>query len=271
MLASKRPHPRSNALRLTAVTTAVAGAIVFAALTHWGTNARQARPAVDEADRLAELAGLGVDQVFLTGHRMTADSDIFDALDLTNARSLLRFDASAARDRIEKLPWVKSVAISRIFPDSISVEITERKPFAVWHHDGRASLIDITGRVLSAAPPSVRAELPHVAGEGASFAAATILAMVERHPELAARLQEAVRVAERRWTLRLTDGLEIHLPAGREAEALASLMGRNAELQLLDGGRYAAIDLRPSDRIIARPRPTEEKKTASGHNAQPSG
>lgn len=267
----KRPYKRQNALRLTAAIMATAGAVAFAALTHWGANARQVRPVVDEADRLAELAGLGVRQAFLSGHRMTSDRDIFDALDLTKARSLLRFDSVAARDRIEKLPWVKSVAISRIFPDTISVEVTERQPFAVWNRGGRASLIDITGRVLSAAPPSARAELPHVAGEGAASEAAAILATLHAHPELAARLQEAVRVAGRRWTLRLTGGPEIHLPADREAQALQLLMRKNSELHLLDGQRHAAVDLRLPDRIVVRPALQQEKETASGHSAQPSG
>lgn len=249
---------------------AMAGALAFAALTHWGTNARQVRPVVDEADRLAELAGLGVRQAYLSGHRMTADSAIFDALDLTNARSLLRFDSIAARERIEKLPWIKSAAITRIFPDSISVEVTERKPFAVWHNAGRAVLIDVTGRVLSAAPPSFRAELPHVSGEGANTEAAAILAALAPHPELAARLQEAIRVAERRWTLKLSDGPEIHLPAGRETEALNLLKSR-PELHLLDGQHHAAVDLRSPDRIIVRQIAEQENQTTSGHSAQPSG
>ena len=266
---ARRRH--RNTLRLTAFTTAMAGAFAYAALTHRGANPRQAQPAVEEADRLAEMAGLGVRQVFLTGHRMAADKDIFDALDLTNARSLLRFDSRAARDRIERLPWVKSAAITRIFPDTISIEIAERQPFAVWHRSGRALLIDDTGRVLAAAPPSVRAELPHVSGEGAAHKAAEILAAVNRHPELATRLQEAIRVADRRWTLRLTDGPEIHLPAERQAEALQLLMSKRAELSLLNGSRHAAVDLRPANRIILRPKREQEKETASGHNAQPSG
>jgi len=271
-LAPKKPRPRHrNTLRLTAFATAMAGAIAFAALTHWGANARQVRPVVDEADRLAEMAGLGVRQVFLTGHRMAADRDIFDALDLTNARSLLRFDSRAARDRIEQLPWVKSAAITRIFPDSISIEIAERRPFAVWHESGRPLLIDETGRVLAAAPPSVRAELPHVSGEGAASEAAAILSAVNRHPELAIRLQEAARIAGRRWTLRLAGGPEIHLPADGEAEALELLMSKQSVLHLLDGDRHAAVDLRSPHRIVLRPKRQQERETASGHNARPSG
>lgn len=266
-----RPKRRRSSIRLTAFSTAVAGAIAFAALTQWGANARQVRPVLDEADRLAELAGLGVQQVFLTGHRMTSDRDIFDALDLTHARSLLRFDSLAARARIEQLPWIKQAAITRIFPDSINVEVTERVAFAVWRMPDREVLIDVTGRVLGAAPRTAYAELPRVSGEGAAREAATIVGILKRFPELQSRLEEAQRVAKRRWTLRLAGGPEIHLPPGHEADALRALTSNPAAQHLLNGTRYAAVDLRSADRIIVRPVHTEEKKTASRFGAQPSG
>lgn len=270
-LVPKRNRPKRTTLRLTAWTTAIAGAVIFSALTQWGANARQARPVLEEADRLAEIAGLGVRQVFLTGHRMTSDRDIFDALDLTQARSLLRFDGAAARERIEDLPWIKTAAITRIFPDSISVEVVEREAFAVWRRGDRNLLIDITGRVLGPAPATMQAGLPRVAGDGAALEAAKIHALLVQYRDLDARLHEAVRVADRRWTLRLESGLEIHLPAGREAEALSRLTINPAARHLLDSRRYAAVDLRSPGRIIIRPKQEEEKKTASSHPTQPSG
>ena len=84
------------------------------------------------ADEIRALAGLGIDQVTLTGHRFTLDRDIFDALDLANAGSLVTFDAGEARSRIEQLPWVSTAAISRVFPGSLDVRITERRPSALW-------------------------------------------------------------------------------------------------------------------------------------------
>nr|PZN84052.1 MAG: hypothetical protein DIU57_09080 [Pseudomonadota bacterium] len=266
-----RPRSRRRGFRLTAFTTAIAGAVAFAALTHWGANARQVRPVLDEADRLAELAGLGVRQVFLTGHRMTSDRDIFDALDLSNARSLLRFDSLAARARIEQLPWIKQAAITRIFPDSISVEVTEREAFAVWRTSDGEFLIDVTGRVLGPAPPSMRANLPRLVGEGAAREPSVIVSILAGFPELQARVEEVVRVAKRRWTLRLANGPEIHLPAGREIEALKTFTSNLAARHLLDGRVYAAIDLRSPDRIVVRPRHSDEQKTASRYGAQPSG
>ena len=84
-------------------------------------------------------------------------------------------------------------------------------------------------------------------------------------PKILDRLEEAVLVGERRWTLRLAGGPDILLPAGREAEALADLMAGQAALRILDGSA-ALIDARPADRLVIRPR----RETAS-RSADPSG
>lgn len=264
----RKSHKR--AARFTVLTAAIIGALAFAVLSHGGSTARETRPFIEEADKLAEQVGMGLVQVSLSGHSMTSDRDIFDALDLTNARSMLRFDSLAARKRIEQLPWVKTAIINRVFPDNLYVEITERAPFAVWNKADRNVLIDETGRVLGAAPQRVWTELPRVAGEGAAEEAASVLQLVRGYPELAARLQEAIRVAERRWTLRLTDGTEIQLPTEDHANALARLMTDPIRSRLLDGSQ-ANIDLRSADRLIVRPAPTGVAKETASHKAQPSG
>jgi cell division protein FtsQ len=256
-------------VKLSALMAALAGAVAFVALTQGGSHAREARPFLDEVDRLAEQVGLGLRHVYLSGHRMTQDSDIFDALDLVHARSLLRFDTLAARARIERLPWVEAAAVSRVFPDSLSIEITERRPFAVWRRSGREFLIDATGRVLGPSPRGAWAELPRVAGEGAAAAAARVLALLNRHRWLLQRLEEAVLVGERRWTLRLASGAEVLLPADREREALDELMKEPGILRLIetDGVR---LDARSLDRLIIRPR-TPVAGHAAGRSNDPSG
>jgi hypothetical protein len=73
-------------------------------------------PALAELERLIELAGYGLTQVSVTGHRYTLDSDIFDAIGLENAHTMLSFDTRAAQDRIERLPWVERASIERVPP-----------------------------------------------------------------------------------------------------------------------------------------------------------
>jgi cell division protein FtsQ len=243
--------------RRAALIAAVAGAVALIALMDAGRFASEARALLQESDRIADFAGFGLHQVSISGHRFTPDAAIFDALDLANVRSLLHFDSAAVRERIERLPWVETASISRIIPGQVSVQIVERTPFAVWQRAGREMLIDATGRVLPAAGASHEG-LPRVAGEGALTEAAEILALVGGYLELSKRLEVAERVGERRWTLRLTGGPDVHLPAGGVREAVARLMAAHSRGRLLDP-QFAAIDMRSDETITVRRRYSDDR------------
>lgn len=227
--------------------TAIGAAALFAI-----GSAERRQTALWEIERVAEAAGLGLQQVTVTGHRFALDSDIFEAVDHGRPRTLLSFDAKAARARIEALPWIERASIERIVPDRIEVRVTERAPIAVWRLGDRNLLIAKDGRVLQPVPAAAMPELPRVAGEGAAREAAALFAVLAAHPHIARQVEVAERFGERRWTLRLADGTAIHLPADAEGQALARL----ARMGLKAGGE---IDLRVATRILTRERDGSSK------------
>jgi cell division protein FtsQ len=204
--------------------------------------------ALAQIERAAVLAGLGLQQVTLTGHRFTADSDIYAALDLDHARSLLSFDAAAAQARIEALPWIERASIDRAAPDSIDVRVVERVPFAVWHSGEKNWLVDRRGRKLQAVPVGLMPQLLRVAGAGAAEEAAALSAALSAFPQIARQVEVAERVDMRQWTLRLAGGTSALLPAEGEAEALAQLA------DLLDAGLAGAKSfyLRVPGKVLVR-------------------
>ena len=157
----------------------LAGAAVVLVLAGSGT-ARPTAPALAEIEHMIDLAGYGLTQVSLTGHRLTTDSDIFDAIDLANAPTMLSFDSRATRKRIEALPWVDKASIERVLPDRLEVHITERTAFAVWRLGAHHYLVDKTGRVLGAVPANTAPALPRLAGDGAAAEAADALCSARR-------------------------------------------------------------------------------------------
>jgi cell division protein FtsQ len=208
---------------------------------------RSASPALAaKIERAFELAGFDLRQVSVTGYRFTADGDIFDAMQLEHARTVLFFDSGAAQRRIEELPWVDTASIARILPDRIEVSITERTPIAVWQRGERCFLVDAKGRVLAPVPRGATPQLPRVAGEGAAAAAAELLVLIAAHPALLHELTLAERVGERRWTLWLADGGSILLPADGAAAALARAQAIASQL----AGRPISIDVRVADRAL---------------------
>lgn len=259
---------RSRALPL--ILCGLIGAGAFALLTDGGRTARGAQPLTEQIDTLLVDAGFGINEVWLTGHRYTVDADLFAALDLENAGSLLRFDPRRARARIEKLSWVETAAVTRIFPDQLRVEVRERQPFAIWMYGGREALVDATGRLLAYVTPGMTSDLPRIRGDEAPAAAAELLAEIRKHSEIASRLQTADRIAGRRWTLQLEPSIAVHLPALGPAGAIARLSELQARHRLLDQG-YMAVDLRTGPHIAIRRNGAVVSGSASGAAAVPGG
>jgi cell division protein FtsQ len=193
-----------------------------------------------------ELAGLGLQQITIVGHRYTSDTDIYAALDLDSARTLLSFDPGAAKARIEQLPWVEKATIERIAPDAVDVVISERTPFAVWREGERYWLIDRRGRKLQMAPADVMPQLPRISGDGAPGEAVALTQLLADYPAIARKVELAERVAGRRWRLHMAGGANVDLPAEGETEAL----GRLARLYELGLGGAKRIDLRVSTRTL---------------------
>jgi len=196
-------------------------------------------------------AGLTVQQVTLEGRAQAARGDIARMLDIKIGGPMLYVDVDEARARLEALPWVKSAEVRRIWPNRIVVRINERRPVAVWQHDGRLVLIDGQGQPIAGENVSRFEELPLVVGKGAAQSVNSLLALVATQPKLKSRVKVAQRVGERRWNLRLDNDVEVRLPEEGAEAALAELVRLDREEEIL-ARDIKAIDLRFPDRFIVK-------------------
>ena len=194
-------------------------------------------------------SGFAVDQVRVTGHRETSEIDVLDRLDLNGWTSLVGFDVEAARERVADLPWVETASVRKVYPDTLEVEIKERKPFAIWQHGRDLSLIEASGSVIVPFTGGRFAALPLVIGLCAAKDAEYFVAKVRGYPELASRVKGYIRVAERRWDLRLENGVTVKLPERGEDEAINELLAMDREKALLSRD-ILAVDLRLADRVV---------------------
>lgn len=237
-----------------AVTFGVAlvfGAAAFTVVSRIGALPASA-PLSAHIDELMIMAGLGVDEINVTGYRYTLDGDIFAALELGRPTSLLRYNPEAARRRVEALPWVSRATVTRVLPNGVEVRISERTPIAVWLHDKGASLVDAEGRKLARVSPSTLSALPRISGAGAPDAVGPLVSLLGAHPALKARVIVSERIGQRRWSLILDNGSRVHLPAEGEAAAIDRLMQfADGAALLKEPGRI--VDLRIADRIAVAP------------------
>ncbi len=200
--------------------------------------------------------GLRVHDIVVEGRQKTPEALLRAAIGVATGDPILSYSVADARARIETIRWVQNAVVSRRLPDTILVSLTERRPFAVWQHDGKFVLIDRDGQLVTDSDVGTfSGELPLVVGDGAPAAAAALIDALAAQPDIQSRVQAAVRVGERRWNLRLTNGMDVLLPEGAEAQALARLAEMQTAHDLLDRP-LQALDLRLPDRLVFRPQPT---------------
>ncbi len=104
--------------------------------------------------------------VDLHGAKYAARSQVEDQFVLDRGRSLLRVPLEERRRAIERIPWVRSAAVTRVFPDRIEVMIEERTPVAFLWTAAGVALLDGEGVILDL-PPGARFEFPVVQGVSA--------------------------------------------------------------------------------------------------------
>ncbi len=170
---------------------------------------------------------------------------------VTGTTSLLFLDVATVRERLRTNPWIADATVLKLYPGELQVSISERRAFALWQKDRRVSVIAEDGTVLEPyiAPGLVR--LPLVVGQGAETRAKTFLALLERYPEIRDQVRASILVGERRWNLRLRNGLDIRLPEADAAQALDRLVALERDNKLTTRD-ITAIDLRLPDRVTVR-------------------
>ena len=214
-------------------------------------------------EHLAVASGFGVKRITVAGQLHATDAAITAALGAGPDTMMLNFDTDAAKARLEAVPWIRHAQVMRLLPSTLQVVVEERTPYAVWQNKGQTYVVDAEGVVLAPALREAYASLPLVVGEGAAKSAAELYDQLGAYPDLRQRLIAAIRVGDRRWTLKLASGLEIMLPDDNLGEALNSLAKLDTERGLLKRD-IAAVDLRLLDRVSVRLRDAPSASTPGG-------
>lgn len=156
------------------------------------------------------------------------------------------------RIALERVPWVRSVEVRRVWPDRLEVAIEEHAALARW---GTTDLVDAYGeRFVGQALPA----LPVFLGPEGSEAE-----MAERYRHfvrilqpLDTKLERVVLTPRYAWQLRLANGLNIML--GRDADLaeqrLRRFVGVFDETVARIPGRQEYVDLRYANGFALRPR-----------------
>jgi len=235
--------------------TAGTVAVILASLAY-GSVKGDHIPTVVEAfkdvrDAAANAAGFRIVSVALAGQHHISREDVLAAAGVTDTTSLLFLDVEQTRERLKSNPWIADATVLKLYPGELQIGIREREAFALWQKNGQVSVIADDGTVLEPYVAPRLIELPLVVGRGAETRAKEFLALLDRHPDLRASVRATVLVGERRWNLRLKNGIDVRLPETDIAPALERLVALDKE-KTLTTRDIVAIDLRLPDRVTVR-------------------
>ena len=199
-------------------------------------------------------AGMRVQQVHTQGQEQVSADAIRAAAAVEIGTPIFAVDLAAVRTRVQAIDWVESATVERGLPSTLNVHVVERVPVALWQRNRTLVMVDRAGVEIGAEPVSRFGHLPVIVGEGALLRMPPLLDAMATDPALSERVEAAIWIAGRRWTLHFDSGLEAKLPESEIGPAWARLAREISDRSLLDEP-IAVVDLRLPDRTILRARP----------------
>tara|TARA_B100000029_G_C17382457_1_gene890277 strand:+ start:17 stop:757 length:741 start_codon:yes stop_codon:yes gene_type:complete len=171
----------------------------------------------------------------------------------SNLENLITFDKAHAKSLLEDVGWVKRANIKKIYPNTLSIDIIESDPFAIFYNNQDILLIDIDGEIISPNPDINKYDsLLTVRGEKAEIKLSEIIKEINiNFPEVRNKVNGLEFVDKRRWNLVLLNDLLVKLPDTEINESLKNLKKLFDDNQILDSN-IIEVDLRIKGRAVIK-------------------
>lgn len=198
-------------------------------------------------------AGFTMRRVEINGANRVSRLDIYNVAFDQPSMAMPLIDLTATRDRLMRFGWIREARVSRRLPDTLVVEIVERRPAAIWQRNQNLSLVDAEGVVLEAVRIEDMPNLPLVVGVAANRNLGSLAGLLAAVPHLRPQVAGATWVGGRRWDLRFQTGEVLTLPEGEELalRAVRRFAAMDQQTQLLGRG-FVRFDMRDPARMTVR-------------------
>ena len=201
-----------------------------------------------------ELAQLDIKlkNVKILGIENTKPTEVINIVSGLKETSLSNIDLHEISAQINNIDWIKKSELRKIYPSTLVVKVYEHNPIAIWFNNGNKFLVDDESEIIKELNPNNFKNLKVIAGPNALEDIPEIISMIRNYPEFEKKIKSLLRVGDRRWTVRLHNGITIHLPEKNVANAIEEIEQLDSKHALLS--RYVdIIDMRLPDRIDIMP------------------
>ena len=106
-----------------------------------------------------------IETISVSGSTRYAEGDLMEASGLKTGDNILCFRASAAGDRlVERFPYIERARVTRVFPDTVSIQVTESEVNTAIETDEGYLLLSERGRILEGPNPYPPDGCPRIIG-----------------------------------------------------------------------------------------------------------
>ena len=178
--------------------------------------------------------------------------DIIKIINNHNNINIFNVNVKNIYKEIKNNTWIKKVSIEIIYPNTIKIILTEKKPIAIWQNKFGNNLVTKTGDViLEKKLESFKSYLPIIIGHNANKNIYSILNILSSNKDFAKNIWSLTFVNERRWDVHFNQGLTIRLPSKNVEHAWEKVVYLNENFNILGLG-LTEIDLRNSNQILGK-------------------
>jgi cell division septal protein FtsQ len=211
-----------------------------------------------------------VERVEVGGHSRLSADEVVAASGLVPGQNLFRLDARRAVAGVEALQLVRRAELIRAFPNRVTLQVEERRPFILVHsagHNWAGGLhwVDEQGVPLGPEPRAVVLDAPLVSGvalddiaapgrppsDRVAAGVALIRTLMRARSPFLREISEVDVSRSEGPVLYMVDGLEVRLGSEDWDDRLGRLVGVLAQLRA-SGGSATSIDLRFRDQVVLR-------------------
>lgn len=190
-----------------------------------------------------------VKKIDFDGNDRVPDILLRKASGLRYKSNIFSCDIKKAKERLERVSWIRSAMVQRILPDKIYVRVSERVPIAILQCKHKLHLIDTDGKILDYDGIGNFENLPIIVGEKSEKETSYLLNCLEKFPKIRKQLVFAVWVGKRRWNIKLNRGIMVKLPEKNLDKAL-TILDEISDDNGFFNSDIAELDMRLLDRVV---------------------
>ena len=179
-------------------------------------------------------------------------SDIVKIINSYNNINIFNINIKDIYREINNNAWIEKTSVKIIYPNTIKILLTEKKPIAIWQNRYGNSLITKTGdTIFEKNLEEFQSYLPIIIGQNAHKNIYSILNILSLNKDFIKNIWSLTYVNERRWDLHFKQGLTIKLPSKNVKAAWEKVMYLDQKFNILSMN-LTELDLRNANQILGK-------------------